>query len=134
MAHVAHQCVIMQYLIDLAKHLEIDPRTCISSFFTKIQAADQAHQDYKDAFYSEFDAFKKRIVKRAQQKIAEDEEEAQMLLNQWEDERKGRRGPGGLDPIDVFGSLPESMQKCFVEQDIEMLQTVIRELPEDEAR
>ena len=124
MIHVAHQCVIMQYLIDLAKHLEIDPRSCISSFFTKIQVADQAHQDYKDAFYSEFDAFKKRIVKRAQQKIVE------------ANEKEGRKwmGPGGLDPTDVFGSLPESMQKCFVEQDIDMLQTVIRELPKDEAR
>ena len=124
MQHVAHQCICMQYLLELAKQLETDPRACISSFFTKIQVADQAHQDYKDAFYSEFDAFKKRIVKRAQQKIAEAEEE----------ERKERMGPGGLDPTDVFESLPESMQKCFMEQDIEMLQTVIRELPEDEAR
>jgi len=121
MTHVAHQCICMQYLIELAKQLETDPRACISSFFTKIQVADQ---DYKDAFYSELDAFKVRIVKRAKEKIAEAEEE----------ERKERMGPGGLDPTDVFESLPESMQKCFMEQDIEMLQTVIKELPEDEAR
>ena len=121
MTHVAHQCICMQYLIELAKQLETDPRACISSFFTKIQVADQ---DYKDAFYSELDAFKVRIVKRAKEKIAEAEEE----------ERKERLGPGGLDPADVFESLPEPMQKCFMEQDIEMLQTVIKELPEDEAR
>ena len=121
MTHVAHQCICMQYLIELAKQLETDPRACISSFFTKIQVADQ---DYKDAFYSELDAFKVRIVKRAKEKIAEAEEE----------ERKERMGPGGLDPADVFESLPEPMQKCFMEQDIEMLQNVIKELPEDEAR
>merc|ERR1719410_1086857 len=121
MTHVAHQCICMQYLIELAKQLETDPRACISSFFTKIQVADQ---DYKDAFYSELDAFKVRIVKRAKEKIAEAEEE----------ERKERMGPGGLDPADVFESLPEPMQKCFMEQDIEMLQQVIRELPEEEAR
>ena len=121
MTHVAHQCICMQYLIELAKQLETDPRACISSFFTKIQVADQ---DYKDAFYSELDAFKVRIVKRAKEKIAEAEEE----------DRKERLGPGGLDPADVFESLPESMQKCFMEQDIEMLQTIIKELPEDEAR
>ena len=121
MTHVAHQCICMQYLIELAKQLETDPRACISSFFTKIQVADQ---DYKDAFYSELEAFKVRIVKRAKEKIAEAEEE----------ERKDRMGPGGLDPADVFESLPESMQKCFMEQDIEMLQNIIKELPEDEAR
>ena len=70
MTHVAHQCICMQYLLELAKQLETDPRACISSFFTKIQVADQS---YKDAFYSELEAFKLRIVNRAKEKIAEQE-------------------------------------------------------------
>ena len=65
-----------------------------------------------------------RIVNRAKEKIAEAEEE----------ERLARLGPGGLDPADVFESLPDSMKKCFESQDIAMLQTVIKELPEEEAR
>ena len=98
-----------------------DPRACISSFFTKIQVADQ---DYRDAFYSELEAFKVRIVKRAKEKIEEAMEE----------ERQERLGPGGLDPADVFESLPESMKNCFESQDIGMLQQVIKDMPEDEAR
>jgi len=121
MEHVAHQCICMQYLLELAKQLDTDPRACISSFFTKIQIADE---EYKLAFYSELDAFKKRIKKRAAEKIAEAIEE----------ERLERLGPGGLDPADVFESLPESMKKCFESQDIGLLQTIIKELPEDEAR
>merc|ERR1719430_3032524 len=121
MAHVAHQCICMQYLLELGKQLDTDPRACISSFFTKIQVADQ---DYRDAFYSELEAFKERIVKRAKEKIEEAMEE----------ERKERLGPGGLDPADVFESLPESMQKCFESQDIGLLQTVIKEMPEEQAR
>jgi len=121
MTHVAHQCICMQYLLELAKQLETDPRACISSFFTKIQVADQ---DYKDAFYNELEPFKVRIVNRAKEKIAEAEEE----------ERLARLGPGGLDPADVFESLPDSMKKCFESQDIAMLQSVIKELPEEEAR
>jgi len=121
MEHVAHQCICMQYLLELAKQLDTDPRACISSFFTKIQIADQ---DYKNAFYSELDAFKDRIRKRSAQKIAEAIEE----------ERQERLGPGGLDPVEVFESLPESMQSCFEKQDIPLLQQVIKELPEDEAR
>merc|ERR1719186_217588 len=121
MQHVAHQCICMQYLLELAKQLETDPRACISSFFSKIQIADQ---DYKTAFYSELDAFKERIKKRAQEKIAEAMEE----------ERKERLGPGGLDPVEVFESLPDRMKECFESQDIPMLQQIIKELPEDEAR
>jgi hypothetical protein len=48
-------------------------------------------QDYKDAFYSELDAFKERIKNRAQEKIEEALEE----------ERRERLGPGGLDPAEV---------------------------------
>merc|ERR1719347_1657002 len=121
MQHVAHQCICMQYLLELAKQLETDPRACISSFFTKIQVADE---EYKSAFYSELEAFKERIRKRAAEKIAEAMEE----------ERLANLGPGGLDPADVFESLPRSMQECFESQDIGLLQQVIKELPEDEAR
>lgn len=35
MEQVAHQTIAMQYLLELAKQLDIDPRACISSFFTK---------------------------------------------------------------------------------------------------
>merc|ERR1719369_1680909 len=121
MCHVAHQCICMQYLLELAKQLECDPRACITSFFTKIQVADE---EYKAAFYSELDAFKQRIVKRAKEKIEEAMEE----------ERLERLGPGGLDPADVFESLPESMRKCFESQDIGLLQQVIKEMPEEQAR
>ena len=113
-----------------------------------------ADEEYKSAFYSELEAFKERIRKRAAEKIAEAMEE----------ERLANLGPGGLDPADVFESLPRfadtrvfatpqlplrclfivlkevftfwfrSMQECFESQDIGLLQQVIKELPEDEAR
>ena len=70
------------------------------------------------------ETFKTRIVKRAKEKIEEAMEE----------ERQERLGPGGLDPADVFESLPDSMKKCFESQDIAMLQEVIKALPEEEAR
>lgn len=51
-----------------------------------------------------------------------------------EEEEPAPLGPGGLDPSEVFQSLPESMQKCFEEKDIGMLQKIIQELPDEEAR
>jgi cell division cycle protein 37 len=35
MDQVAHQCICVQYLLELSRQLDIDPRSCISSFFTK---------------------------------------------------------------------------------------------------
>jgi len=111
----------MQYILELAKQLDIDPKACVSTFFSKIQYADP---DYKKAFDDEVDAFRHRIETRAQQKIAEAEEE----------ERQARLGPGGLDPIEVFETLPQSLKECFESKDIAKLQKTITEFPEEEAR
>lgn len=73
-----------------------------------------------------------------------------------EEERKARLGPGGLDPVEVFESLPEvsnqihssstqtnwliplllfqALQKCFESRDIGLLQETITKLPEEEAK
>ena len=33
MSHVAHQTICMQFILELAKQLERDPRSCVSAFF-----------------------------------------------------------------------------------------------------
>lgn len=35
MEHVAHQCICIQFILELSKHLDRDPRSCVSSFFTR---------------------------------------------------------------------------------------------------
>ncbi|XP_040571837.1 hsp90 co-chaperone Cdc37 [Lepeophtheirus salmonis] len=127
MEHVAHQVISMQYLLELAKQLDTDPRACISSFFSKIQFAND---EYKKAFFDELEAFKARIRKRAKEKIEEQIKEMQ----ENEELEPAPIGPGGLDPVEVFNSLPESLQKCFESQDIGMLQQAIKELPDEEGR
>ncbi len=108
MEQVAHQCIAMQYLLELAKQLGLDPRACISSFFTKIQLADQ---EYKKAFEDELVAFQDRIRKRAKEKVEEQMEE---IRKEEERERQERLGPGGLDPVEVFDSLPEVSSGRFL--------------------
>ncbi|XP_031635002.1 hsp90 co-chaperone Cdc37-like [Contarinia nasturtii] len=125
MEHVAHQCICMQYILELAKQLDADPRACIGPFFDRIQVADI---EYKKHFDLEVESFKERIKKRALEKIED------ALAEQEEEERKQRLGPGGLDPVEVFESLPESLQKCFESRDIALLQETIKTMPEDEAK
>lgn len=98
MEHVAHQCICMQYILELSKQLDVDPRACVGSFFSRILIAEV---EYKNSFEDELRAFKDRIRKRAAEKVAEAIREAE------EEEKKARLGPAGLDPIEVFESLPE---------------------------
>lgn len=68
MQHVAHQTICMQYILELAKHLDYDPRACVDTFFAKIQVAEV---EYSRAFEDELTQFKERIKKRAAEKIEE---------------------------------------------------------------
>lgn len=101
MTHVAHQCICMQYMLELAKQLKCDPRACIGPFFERIQCADA---EYRRQFDDEIKAFISRIEKRSKEKIAEALKEQQ---EEEERERQARLGPGGLDPSEVFETLPE---------------------------
>ena len=125
MSFVAKQVVSMQYILELAKQLNIDPRGCVSSFFARI---DKADKEYKDAFEDELKSFKERISERAKKRIEQAMKEVE------EEERQKRLGPGGLDPEEVFASLPEILQKCFESRDIPLLQKTISEMDEEEAR
>ena len=60
-----------------------------------------ADREYKRAFDNEVESFKSRIRTRAKQKVDEAMKEYE------EEERQKRLGPGGLDPAEVFESLPE---------------------------
>ncbi|XP_034101777.1 hsp90 co-chaperone Cdc37 [Drosophila nasuta] len=125
MAHVAHQCICMQYILELAKQLDVDPRACVSSFFQKIE---HCGVEYRQQFESEIEGFKGRIQKRAQEKIQEAVAQAE------EEERQENMGPGGLHPADVFETLPDELKACFESRDIELLQKTIATMPVDEAK
>jgi len=68
-----------------------------------------AEEHYKSAFDEELNMFKDRIQKRAEVKARTIEAEIK------EEERNERLGPGGLDPLEVFESLPDvcnSIHNC----------------------
>ncbi|KAL7034653.1 hypothetical protein ACKWTF_008040 [Chironomus riparius] len=128
MQHVAHQCICMQYMLELSKQLKIDPRACIAPFFERIQTADI---EYRRQFEDERNAFIQRIINRAKEKIAQALKEQE---EEEERERKERLGPGGLDPAEVFETMPKELQDCFEKRDTEMLKEAIMKMPEEEAK
>jgi len=124
MNHVAHQTIVMQFILELAKSLDLDPRGCIRAFFSRIKLAEK---QYMDAFNDELNSFKDRICKRAQAKLEDAMREVE------EEEKQKRLGPGGLDPVEIFESLPEVLKECFEKKDISMLQDAVTKLPKEEA-
>ncbi|KAG8595621.1 hypothetical protein GDO81_001576 [Engystomops pustulosus] len=58
MEQVAHQAVVMQFIIEMAKSSNVDPRGCFRLFFQKAKAEEQG---YFEAFKSELEAFKLRV-------------------------------------------------------------------------
>ncbi|XP_069004942.1 hsp90 co-chaperone Cdc37-like [Embiotoca jacksoni] len=125
MEQVAHQTIVMQFILELAKSLKVDPRGCFRQFFSKIKTADQ---QYQEAFNDELESFKERVRGRAKIRI-------EKAMKEYEEEEKQKRmGPGGLDPVEVYESLPAEMQKCFDEKDIQMLQDVISKMDPTEAK
>ncbi|XP_076000181.1 hsp90 co-chaperone Cdc37-like [Genypterus blacodes] len=125
MEQVAHQTIVMQFILELAKSLKVDPRGCFRQFFAKIKTADQ---QYQEAFNDELESFKERVRGRAKIRIEKAMKEYE------EEEREKRLGPGGLDPVEVYETLPAEMQKCFDEKDIQMLQEAISKMDPTEAK
>ncbi|KAH8858796.1 Hsp90 co-chaperone Cdc37 [Schistosoma japonicum] len=116
MQHVSHQCIVMQFMLELAKSLKVDPRACIRPFFAKFMNPEP---EYQKAFNDELSAFRERIRARAKVRL----DEAMMEIE--EEEKQKRLGPGGLDPVEVFDSLPANLQECFEKKDVELLKTVL---------
>ncbi|XP_072509048.1 hsp90 co-chaperone Cdc37 [Notamacropus eugenii] len=102
MEQVAHQTIVMQFILELAKSLKVDPRACFRQFFTKIKTADQ---QYMEGFTDELESFKERVRGHAKVRIEKAMKEYE------EEERKKRLGPGGLDPVEVYEALPVELQK-----------------------
>lgn len=71
-------------------------------------SSQTADQQYQDAFNDELESFKERVRGRAKIRIEKAMKEYE------EEERQKRLGPGGLDPVEVYESLPPvSSQEAF---------------------
>ncbi|KAJ4944122.1 hypothetical protein JOQ06_012667 [Pogonophryne albipinna] len=125
MEQVAHQAIVMQFILDLARTLKVDARGCFREFFSKIKTADKP---YLDEFDQELGLLKDRIRRCARARVENTVKELE------EEERQMRRGPGGLDPLEVYQSLPKEVQKGFDEKNIQLLQEAMSKLGVEEGK
>jgi cell division cycle protein 37 len=131
---------LISQIIQLARPMNRPPRDLVNRFFDKFES-----EAGKAAFKEGVDHFLGHIERRA---IAKKKEEAEEAANMEEEEEQQeqqgapvslveamyemtpeqRKGPGGLDPVEVFESLPQELQECFKTGDVPRLKKVAEEM------
>lgn len=130
MRHVARQSQILSHVCELALSLKRPARDVVVPFFRRI-----AESKHMEGFTEAVEGFITRIQKRAIDKRKEMQEEAnENAVEEVELTREERLGPGGLDPVEVFETLPKSMQDAFDEKDMEKLHKALSEMPMEEVQ
>ena len=151
---IATQYQLVQFCLDLASSSRQDPRSAVHPLFQRI---DQNHDQYVKGFEDSVRDFVKKVKNRAEEKRAAGEESplkaqreaveqrAQLVAEaeaeaaaegQEEDytiDPEAPLGPGGLHPAEVFKTLPEELQKCFISQDVEMIKQVLMGMKKEDA-
>lgn len=141
--NLGRQGQIISQIYQLAEPMKRPPRDLVPRFFEKFE-----REDSRAAFQEGVDHFLKHLAQRAVAKKKEQEEEekqaaaaaveeeelkpvslVEAMYTMTEEERKG---PGGLDPVEVFESLPVELQECFKSGDVERLKKVAQDMPTEE--
>lgn len=140
-AKLCKQGQIISQIHQLAEPMRRPPRDLVPRFFEKFE-----HPESRAAFQEGVDHFSKQIAARAIQKKKEQEAEETELQAQAEQDmqpvslveamhemsKEDRMGPGGLDPVEVFPTLPEELQECFKSGDVDMLKGAAQKMdPKD---
>jgi len=151
MMKLSHQGQIISQIHQLAEPMKRPARDLVPRFFEKFEMSES-----KAAFQEGVDHFVKHLIKRAVDKKKEQEQEEAEAAETAETEAaagqevqeelqpvslveamytmspKERMGPGGLDPVEVYESLPEELQTCFKTGDVEGLKQVAMRMDQGE--
>jgi len=128
----ARQSQIVSNIAELAKTMRTHPGNVIVPFFKRLE-----EKEHLQGFNDGLEAFIGNLIKRAVVKRKEIDEERAMEegVDLADIPREDRLGPGGLDPVEVFDSLPASMQEAFESRNTDQLKKALMEMsPEDAER
>jgi len=115
---------VLSHVTDLSASLNRHPRDVVLPFFARIE-----DPRYRSGFEEAVQDFIQKIQKRAVDKRVEMDAQEPKELSKEE-----RMGPGGLDPVEVFETLPVSMQEAFESKDTGMLQVALEAMDPAEAK
>jgi len=124
MRKMSRQYLLLTYVCDLAKTMPgRDARDAIKPLFKKLELNQEVAEGFKDHLEKYISHVKTRAEVKKKE-MAEVEEDSEYVTLQ-----KGEQvGPGGLDPAEVFETLPEVMQTAFGERDVDSLKNALRSM------
>ncbi|KAL3911824.1 MAG: hypothetical protein SGPRY_008549 [Prymnesium sp.] len=130
MRKVARQALLLTYVCDLAKSMPgRDARDAIKPLFKKMELNQEVAEGFQDHLEKFISHVKTRAEVRKQEMQEEEEEESEFVTL-----KKGEKvGPGGLDPAEVFETLPKVMQEAFGERDIGALKNALHSMSTEDA-
>lgn len=130
MKKTARQYLLLTYVCDLAKTMPgRDARDAIKPLFRKMLTNQQAFQAFQEHLEKYVEHVKTRAeVKKKEAAEAGEEESEYVALEKGE-----HIGPGGLDPAEVFPSLPTVLQEAFGERSIDALKAALGSMPPEDA-
>jgi len=131
MRKTARQYLLLTYVCDLAKSMPgRDARDAIRPLFKKMLTNQAAATAFEEHLSKYIEHVKTRAEVRKKEALEEAEGEGE---DEYVPLKKGEQvGPGGLDPAEVFESLPKVLQEAFGERSVEALKTALTSLkPED---
>jgi len=108
-------------------------------FFNRLEDEPRVRKEYDAAL----EDYCEKLIERAVVKKREEAEEAAARQAAGEDDgpksleeipREERLGPGGLDPVEVFESLPKEMQAAFESGSVDALRAFVNQLPMEDAK
>merc|ERR1719399_1257347 len=131
MRKCARQYLLLTYVCDLAKTMPgRDARDAIRPLFKKLSLNHESNE----AFDEHLETYIKHVKTRAEVKKEEMAKEAAEEDVEYVPLKKGEQlGPGGLDPAEVFETLPAQLQEAFGERSMEALKTALASLEAKEA-
>lgn len=135
MRKTSRQYLLLTYVCDLAKSMPgRDARDAIKPLFRKMGASSES----QEAFAEHLEKYVAHVKTRAEVKkkeLAEQAEGADEDDVEYVPLKAGEHlGPGGLDPAEVFPTLPKEMQEAFGERDIDALKACLAKMPADDAQ
>mmetsp|Transcript_24864 Transcript_24864/g.45032 ORF Transcript_24864/g.45032 Transcript_24864/m.45032 type:complete len:350 (-) Transcript_24864:118-1167(-) len=121
-------CRQFQFLSQLREWSRASGRPARDSVFAIFSRIIE-HEGTRESFEDTVKQFADRVAKRAV--VKKKEMDAEMAA-----ERKSLNptGPGGLDPMEVFETLPKEMQIAFQTKDAQRLQAAVEALSDEDAK
>ena len=125
----------LKSILDFAEAGKKPMKDAARPFFNRLAEEPRVFAEYTAAYEDYCAKLRERAVAKKREeeeaRAGSSEEEPTALE---EIPREQRLGPGGLDPVEVFESLPAAMQKAFESGSVDALRDYVNALPMQEAR